>query len=92
MPKLTSDTITTEDSPPSSKKAKKQSSNQVDNSADSAMIASSVSTYRSTKQQQSNSNQPQKCKHCGKYVKIAALLMLHQSQCLSNSKIGVVTD
>lgn len=32
------------------------------------------------------------CKHCGKFVKIAALLMLHQSRCLSNSRIGVVTD
>lgn len=32
------------------------------------------------------------CKHCGKFVKIPALLTLHQSRCLSNSKIGVVTD
>jgi hypothetical protein len=66
--KLTSATNTTGDSPPSSKKDKKQSSNQADNSADSAMVASTVNTYRSTMQKQSDSNQPQKCKHCGKFV------------------------
>jgi hypothetical protein len=51
LSKLTSATITTGDLPLSSKKAKKQSSNQVYNSADSAMIDSNVTTYRSTKQQ-----------------------------------------
>jgi hypothetical protein len=61
--KLTSVTNTTGDSPPASKKAKKQSSNQANSFADSSMVASTVNKYRSTKQKQSDLNQPQKCKH-----------------------------
>jgi hypothetical protein len=66
--KLTSATNTTGDSPSASKRAKKQSSNQADNSADRAMVATTVNTYRTTKQKQNDSNQPQKCKQCGKFV------------------------
>jgi hypothetical protein len=53
---------------PTSSSVQEKSSNQADNAADNALIASNVNTFRSTKQEQSDSTKPQRCKHCGKFV------------------------
>ena len=66
--KLTTPNATTEESVPPAKKPKRQSSSKADLPTDSAMIASSTATNRQTKPKRSGTDQPEKCKHCGKYV------------------------
>ena len=66
--KLFNATVSAGDSSPLPKKAKRQSSNKAETSTDSALIASSTTVTRPTKLKRSGSEQPEKCKQCGKFV------------------------
>ena len=66
--KLTTPSATTEESMPPAKKAKRQSLSKDDSPTDSAMVASSTTVNRPAKSKRGGSDQPEKCKHCGKFV------------------------
>ena len=66
--KLSNPNATAGDSSPPYKKSKRQSSSKSETSTDSAMMASSTTVTRPTMPKRSGSEQPEKCKQCGKFV------------------------